>query len=75
MKNKTGSGLEETMKRIREITEKMQGGQLGFDENVTLFKEGVKLLSEARSYLDKSEMLINKLIDGEKGDEEQPFEG
>ena len=74
MKNKSTPNLEETLKRIREITEKMQGGQIGFDENVGLFKEGVKLLTEARSYLDQSEMLINQLIQGEKGDEEQPFE-
>lgn len=74
MKDKTNPSLEDNLKRIREITEKMQGGQIGFDENVSLFKEGMKLLTEARSYLDSSEMLINKLIEGENGPEESTFD-
>jgi len=66
--------LEDKLQEIRDILEKMQVSSLNFDENVKLFTNGTQLIKECRSYLDESELLIKKLIDGPEGDEEVDFE-
>ena len=65
MKNEEQFSLEASLKEIREIVEKMQMSSMDFDENVRLFKAGSELINASRSYLDESELLIKKLIEGE----------
>lgn len=74
MSVKKKTQLESHLKRLKEISEKMQAGQISFDENVELFKEGMTLIKESRSYLDSSELLIKQLIEGENGQEEVEME-
>ncbi len=62
--------LEKKLKELRALVDKMQSGNLGFDENVSLFKEGTSVIKECRTYLDESELLIRKLV----GDEEEDLE-
>ena len=60
--------LERNLKKIRDIIEKMQMGDLDFDENVALFKEGSETIAACKKYLDQSELLIKKLVEGEEID-------
>ena len=66
--------LEESLKEIREILEKMELSTMDFDENIKMFTRGTSLIKECRTYLDESELMIRKLIDSEEGPEEQEFE-
>lgn len=66
--------LEKHLQRLREIVDKMQSGDPDFDENVALFKEGSKLIKEAKDYLDDSELLIQKLIEENEEVEEEDFD-
>jgi exodeoxyribonuclease VII small subunit len=56
--------LEATLTEIRKIVEQMQRGVEDFDTQVTLFKTGRQLIQDCQQYLDKSEMEIKKLVDG-----------
>lgn len=74
MEESTTPNLEAKLREIRDLLEKMQGGNLGFDENVKLFTRGTELISECRTYLDQAEMSVKQLI-GEDGQEEElPFD-
>lgn len=56
--------LETKLVEIRKIVEQMQRGVEDFDAQVTLFKTGRQLIQDCQQYLDKSEMEIKKLVDG-----------
>lgn len=78
MKKKTtepeGFSLEEKLKEIREILQKMQVGANDFDENLKLFAQGTALIGECRKYLDTAEVSVKQLINGPNGAETQDFE-
>jgi exodeoxyribonuclease VII small subunit len=66
--------LEEKLKQIREILQKMQMGANDFDENIRLFTQGTVLIAECRKYLDTAEMSVKQLINGPNGPEKADFE-
>lgn len=66
--------LEEELRAIRGILEKMQASQLDFDQNIKLFTEGTTRIQACRGYLDHAELLIKQLIEGDSGMEESDFE-
>lgn len=74
MSEKENFSLESNLKTIREIVDKMQLSNLDFDENVRLFTEGTEMIKACRDYLDESELLIKKLLDGPEGPIEEDFE-
>lgn len=61
--------LESSLQELRKILDDMQNGNLNFDENVALFTQGAGLIRECRAYLDRSELMIKKLIEGELGED------
>ena len=67
--------FEETMKRLEEITQELEKGDLNLDESVKKFEEGMKLSKEASKILDESEKKINILIQKEDKIEEENFVG
>lgn len=68
-KAKDDFSLDQSLKELREILDKMQTGNLDFDENVQLFTRGASLIKASRAYLDKSELLIEELIEEELGED------
>jgi exodeoxyribonuclease VII small subunit len=66
--------LEEKLKEIREILQKMQVGANDFDENIKLFTQGTALIAACRKYLDTAEVSVKQLINGPRGAETQDFE-
>lgn len=73
MAKKEEPNLEGKLREIRDLLEKMQSGNLGFDENVKLFTRGTELIQQCRSYLDEAELSVKQLISGDDGEEEVPF--
>jgi exodeoxyribonuclease VII small subunit len=66
--------LEEKLREIREILQKMQMGANDFDENIKLFTQGTAMIADCRKYLDTAEMSVKLLIHGPKGPETTDFE-
>lgn len=57
-------GFEARMAKLREIVEKLEGGDLPLEEGVTLFREGVALARSCRESLDKARNEVTILADG-----------
>jgi exodeoxyribonuclease VII small subunit len=70
----TGFSLEEKLKEIREILQKMQVGANDFDENIKLFAQGTALIADCRKYLDTAEVSVKQLINGPNGGETKDFD-
>jgi exodeoxyribonuclease VII small subunit len=66
--------LEDKLREIREILQKMQMGANDFDENIQLFSKGTALISACRKYLDTAEMSVKQLINGPNGLEKADFD-
>lgn len=59
--------FEQAIKRLEEIVERMERGDLPLDESLTLFKEGVGLSQACTRQLDDAEERIHKLVRIEEG--------
>lgn len=46
-------GLEDNLKKIKEIAEKLESGKVGLDDSVKLFEEGAELVKKCLSDLNK----------------------
>ncbi len=67
--------FEAAMTRLEEIVRSLEGGTAPLDESLTMFEEGVRLVSLCNSTLDKAERrikMIEKKSDG--GYAENDFE-
>ncbi|MDY0081995.1 MAG: exodeoxyribonuclease VII small subunit [Ignavibacteriaceae bacterium] len=60
-KKKLSDSFEDKLKRLEEITEKLESGETGLEQSIVLFEEGVKLSKECISILNKAELKITTL--------------
>lgn len=65
--------FEDNMKRLEQIADRIENGEMGIEETIKLFEEGKKLAQECQEYLNGAELKINKLI-GETGDRTEEFQ-
>ncbi|MGE5485189.1 MAG: exodeoxyribonuclease VII small subunit [Ignavibacteriales bacterium] len=59
--------FEEGMKRLDEIVRRMEDTELGLDESLRLFEEGVRLSRICSKRLDEAEHKIEQLLEGKDG--------
>ena len=64
---KTKYTFESAMKRLEEISDLMDRGDLGLDDTIKLFKEGTELSKMCKSMLDEAELEVKMLVEGEDG--------
>ena len=64
---KTKYTFESAMKRLEEISDLMDRGDLGLDDTIKLFKEGTELSTMCKSMLDEAELEVKMLVEGENG--------
>ena len=64
---KTKYTFESAMKRLEEISDLMDRGDLGLDDTIKLFKEGTELSKMCKSRLDEAEREVKMLVEGEDG--------
>jgi exodeoxyribonuclease VII small subunit len=71
--NLSGSGgdvpetnYEDSLKRLEEIVQRLESGQMTLDESLRLFEEGTMLIKVCQSRLTAAELRIEKLV-GEGG--------
>lgn len=53
--------LEDKIKRIEEIVNLLDRGELSLDEMLVLYEEAMKLSTECREYLEKAEQKITEI--------------
>jgi len=63
---------EENIKRLEEIADKIEAGELDLESTIHLFEEGTRLATECHEYLNEAELKVNKLI-GDSGDATKDF--
>lgn len=54
--------FEEALRRLEEIVEVLEGGELGLDASVKLFEEGITLSVLCQQELQKAEGRIQQLV-------------
>lgn len=60
-KIKTAKSFEEKLKRLEQISELLESGDVQLEESISLFEEGIKLSKECLSILENAELKITKL--------------
>ena len=61
--------FEQALKRLEEITVKLENGALPLDESMKLYEEGVKLSDICAKQLIEAELKIKTLSEVENGDD------
>ncbi len=57
-----GPAFEDAVKRLTEIIERLERGDLPLEESIALFEEGVKLSAVSQSRLDAAEKKVEQLL-------------
>jgi exodeoxyribonuclease VII small subunit len=66
--------FEKAMKKLEEIVQELEAGELTLEESLKKFQEGVKLSKYCSSKLDETEKKITLLLKNQHGDLiEMPF--
>jgi exodeoxyribonuclease VII small subunit len=60
--------FEKAMKRLEEIVEKLEKGDLDIDKSLEIFEEGIKMSRVCSKKLAEAEQRIEKLTRNEKGE-------
>ncbi|MFL5480970.1 MAG: exodeoxyribonuclease VII small subunit [Gemmatimonadaceae bacterium] len=58
---------EKSLRRLDEIAASLENEQIGLDESLKLFEEGIELLRSASAQLDKAETKVQMLIERSEG--------
>ncbi|MBC7128192.1 MAG: exodeoxyribonuclease VII small subunit [Thermoplasmatales archaeon] len=56
-------GFEEALKKLDEIIEELEKGELPLEETISKFEEGIKLCKLCREKIQMAEMKIEKLME------------
>ena len=62
-----GQTFEDAVKRLTEIIEKLERGDLPLEESIALFEEGVKLSAASQARLDAAEKRVEELLHVDAG--------
>ncbi len=63
--------VESALKRLQEITDSLEKGELSLEQSLKLYEEGVGLTAACKKMLDDAELKIAKLsIENETGEAE-----
>lgn len=67
-------GFEESIKKLEEIVNDLEKGELTLDESVSKFEEGMKISKECNKILDEAEKKITILLEKNGKIEEENFD-
>lgn len=60
-KKKSSNNFEEKLSRLEQIAESLENNELGLENSINLFEEGVILSKECLSILEKAELKVKVL--------------
>ena len=67
--------FEEHLEALEKSVSSLEGGELGLEESLQTYEEGVAALKKCHEILDRAEKKVQILLKGESGElEPQPFE-
>lgn len=67
--------FEEAMRRLEEIVDRLESGELSLEESLALFEEGMKLTQHCSNQLEQARLRVRQLVIGSGGIiGEEPFE-
>ena len=55
------ASIESQLKRLEEIASLLDRGELSVDEQLKIYEEGMLLAKACREYLDKAQVIVEKL--------------
>jgi len=58
----TSPSFEASLNRLTDVVEKLESGELGLEESLALFEEGVGLARAAQARLDAAEKRVEELV-------------
>ncbi len=58
--------IEDSLRRLKEIVEALNSGDLSLDESLKLFEEGSKISAQCYDYLKKAEQRVSEITDNVK---------
>jgi exodeoxyribonuclease VII small subunit len=61
------AGFEDDLKKLENVVERLERGDLTLDDSVKLFEEGMKLSHKCKAELDAAEGKIQVLVQGKRG--------
>ena len=61
MTKKKEPGFEESLSRLQEISDKLERGDVGLDESIKLYEEGIKLAEFCYTALQNAELKVTEL--------------
>ena len=67
MVEENGKTFEDSLNELEKIATNLENGELGLDEAIKEFENGMKLSKECTEKLDDAEKRINILVQGEDG--------
>jgi len=70
-KQRQKMSFEQALERLEEIVTNIEDGQVPLEESIEKYAEGIKLIDQCRSILDKAEKKIELLAKGENQDRDQ----
>lgn len=71
----TDMSYEDSLKRLEEIVQRLESGQLSLDESLRLFEEGTRLTKVCQQRLTEAELRIERLVGDGDQVEEMPSSG
>lgn len=74
-KRETGSiqDLEMHMNMLKEIVDKMEGGQLPLEQSLKYFEDGIKLTQQCQKILNQAELKVEQLIKKNSSEQLEEF--
>lgn len=70
-----GAGFDRVIERLRGVVERLETGNLGLEQSLAAFEEGVRLSRRGAEILDRAERRVEMLLRGDDGGEDRvaPF--
>jgi exodeoxyribonuclease VII small subunit len=65
----TVTSFEAALERLTAVVERLEGGEIGLEESLALFEEGVRLARTAQERLDGAEKRVEELVERDENGE------
>jgi exodeoxyribonuclease VII small subunit len=68
------AGFDQVLARLREVVERLEGGNLSLEESLAVYEEGVGLARRGHELLDRAEKRVEVLVSTAGGIETAPLD-
>ena len=66
--------FEKSLKQLEDIVQRMENGDLGLEESLQQFEQGIKLAKSCQNALSSAELKVNQLIEQNGLQQTIPFD-